>query len=199
MKTIIYLTFTVLFIFNSCHSKKNPAAQNASFGLYETVRILELPVSLFDSIKVSNIKPQLDKSLPVIGYLTNEDFVKFQSEYSRSSLRFLKTVNTVDPADKYYAVVAVRYPSVIGNADIQKAKNEDMKVILHFNRSGARKWADMTKNNIGNTVAIVINDQIYSMPIVNGEIKNGTALIDGFKDPSSAREMSASLNTSLPQ
>lgn len=199
MKTNFYSILVILILFSSCNLKKKSEAQNASFGLYETLRIVDLPASLFDSIKISTIKPQYDRGLPVVGYLTNEDFVKFQRDYSRSSLRFLKTVNTVDPEGKYYAVVAVRYPSVIGNADIQNAKNENRRVILHFNMSGARKWADMTKNNIGKTVAFAINDQIYSTPVINAEINNGTALINGFNDPSAARQMAAALNNSLPK
>lgn len=199
MKVIFYSLIVSSILFASCNSKKKSTAQNVSFGLYETVRIIDLPASLFDSIKISSIKPQYDKGLPIVGYLTREDFVKFQSDYSRNSLRFLRTAYPVDPEGKYYAVVAVKYPSIIGNADVSDVKNEDKKAILHFNMSGAGKWANVTKNNVGKMVAFVIDDLVYSTPEVNAEIKSGTAMINGFPDQESARKISDALNSSLPR
>jgi preprotein translocase subunit SecD len=197
MKTNFYIIVVILTLLSSCNLKKKSSAQNSSFGLYETVRIIDLPATLFDSIKVSNIKPQQDKGLPVIGYLTKEEFSKFQSTYSRSSIKLFRTVQPVDPEGKYYEVVAVRYPPVITNADLQKTKAEKQNVYLYFNYPGARKWAEMTKNNTGKMVAFVIDNLVYSIPLVNAEIKSGTAMINGFPDERSAFKISGTLNLSI--
>ncbi len=62
---------------------------------------------------------------------------------------------------------------------------------------GAKKWADLTKQNIGKTIAFIIDNQIYTMPVINGEIKHGVALITGLKNETFAKNISESLNSSI--
>jgi len=64
---------------------------------------------------------------------------------------------------------------------------------------GAKKWADFTKQNIGKTIAFTIDNQVYSMPIINGEIKQGIAMITGLNSESIAKNISESLNLSIPK
>lgn len=47
---------------------------------------------------------------------------------------------------------------------------------------GATKWSDLTKQNIGKSVAFIIDNQIYAMPEINSEIRNGVALITNFEN-----------------
>lgn len=52
-------------------------------------------------------------------------------------------------------------------------------VSMSMNTDGARRWAVMTKNNIGRAIAIVLDGYVYSAPNVNGEISGGNSEITG--------------------
>ena len=52
-------------------------------------------------------------------------------------------------------------------------------VSMTMNVDGARRWAAITKANVGRCVAIVLDDNVYSAPVVNGEITGGRSEITG--------------------
>ena len=53
------------------------------------------------------------------------------------------------------------------------------EVSMRMNTEGARRWAGMTKANIGKAIAIVLDGSVYSAPRVNGEITGGSSAITG--------------------
>ena len=52
-------------------------------------------------------------------------------------------------------------------------------VTMSMNTDGARRWAQLTKNNVGRAIAIVLDGCVYSAPNVNGEITGGRSEITG--------------------
>ena len=44
---------------------------------------------------------------------------------------------------------------------------------------GASKWKEITTNNVGRVTAIVLDNQVYSAPVINGAIPNGNTQISG--------------------
>jgi len=62
---------------------------------------------------------------------------------------------------------------------------------------GDKKWAELTKNNIGKMVAFTIDDLIYTMLNIMTEIKTGEALINGLGNETNAKNISQALNTSI--
>ncbi len=64
-------------------------------------------------------------------------------------------------------------------------------VSLEFTE-GKQLFAEATKNNIGKQIAIVLDDEIVSAPVVNTEITDGNAMITGHFTPEEA-EKTASL------
>ncbi len=52
-------------------------------------------------------------------------------------------------------------------------------VTMSMNTDGSRRWAQLTKNNIGRAVAIVLDGCVYSAPNVNSEITGGRSEITG--------------------
>lgn len=48
-----------------------------------------------------------------------------------------------------------------------------------MNEEGAHTWANMTRNNIGRAIAIVLNNHVYSAPQVNSAIEGGRSQITG--------------------
>ncbi len=65
-------------------------------------------------------------------------------------------------------------------------------VSLEFTEEGKQLFAEATKNNIGKQIAIVLDDEIVSAPVVNTEITDGNAMITGHFTPEEA-EKTASL------
>ena len=53
------------------------------------------------------------------------------------------------------------------------------EVSMSMNSDGARRWAEMTKANVGKAIAIVLDGVVYSAPRVNGEIDGGQSSITG--------------------
>jgi protein-export membrane protein SecD len=68
-------------------------------------------------------------------------------------------------------------------------------VELHFNDEGAKLFAQITKDNIGKVVAIYLDGQVISAPVVRDAITTGTAEISGGFTPEEARALVASLNS----
>lgn len=52
-------------------------------------------------------------------------------------------------------------------------------VSMSMNSDGARRWASLTKANVGRAIAIVLDGVVYSAPRVNGEITGGDSKITG--------------------
>jgi SecD/SecF fusion protein len=53
------------------------------------------------------------------------------------------------------------------------------EVSMSMNSEGARRWAELTKANVGKAIAIVLDGVVYSAPRVNGEISGGQSSISG--------------------
>lgn len=53
------------------------------------------------------------------------------------------------------------------------------EVTMQMNSAGARKWKNLTANNVGRSIAIILDDFVYSAPNVQGEIPNGSSSISG--------------------
>ena len=52
-------------------------------------------------------------------------------------------------------------------------------VSMQMNAEGARKWRKLTSENVGRRIAVVLDDYVYTAPVVNGEIPNGQSEISG--------------------
>ena len=61
-------------------------------------------------------------------------------------------------------------------------------VSMTMNASGARTWARMTADNIGQCIAIVLDGYVYSAPVVNQEITGGQSEISGHFTITEARD-----------
>lgn len=58
-------------------------------------------------------------------------------------------------------------------------QNGRVEVSIQMNADGAREWKRLTGDNIGRQVAIVLDNYVYSYPVVNDEIPNGSSVISG--------------------
>ena len=68
---------------------------------------------------------------------------------------------------------------VITEARQDYDQNGRVEVSLSMNTEGAKAWKRLTGDNIGRQVAIVLDNYVYSYPVVNDEIPNGSSKISG--------------------
>ncbi len=68
-------------------------------------------------------------------------------------------------------------------------------VSLQFDETGTKLFAEITKANVGKTVAIYLDGAPVSTPVVNEEIPNGQAVISGNFTPNEAKILVGRLNS----
>ncbi|MES2315810.1 MAG: protein translocase subunit SecD [Patescibacteria group bacterium] len=69
------------------------------------------------------------------------------------------------------------------------------RVSLQFDATGTKLFAEITKANVGKTVAIFLDGAPISTPVVREEIPSGTAIISGSFTPAEAKTLVGRLNS----
>ncbi|OGX85461.1 protein translocase subunit SecDF [Hymenobacter lapidarius] len=68
---------------------------------------------------------------------------------------------------------------VISDARADIGQNGQPEVLMNMSPAGSRKWAKMTAANIGQQVAMVLDEYVVSAPVVQSEITGGGTSITG--------------------
>ena len=68
-------------------------------------------------------------------------------------------------------------------------------VAMKLKGEGIKKFADLTKNNVGRRLAIVLDGRVYSAPRINEPIPNGDAVITGRFTPDEAKDLAIVLRS----
>ncbi|TLU88609.1 MAG: protein translocase subunit SecD [Chlorobium sp.] len=63
------------------------------------------------------------------------------------------------------------------------------EVLMSMNSEGTSKWARITGANIGKRVAIVLDNAVYSAPVVQSKIPNGNSVINGIESLEEAKDL----------
>jgi SecD/SecF fusion protein len=66
-------------------------------------------------------------------------------------------------------------------------------VSMQMDVDGAERWAAVTGANIKKQIAIILDDQVYSAPVVQSKIPNGSSQISGMADAKEANLLSVIL------
>jgi protein-export SecD/SecF family membrane protein len=67
-------------------------------------------------------------------------------------------------------------------------------IVITFNSEGAKRFRDITANNVGTALGIFLDDTLISSPVIQEAIPNGEATVTGSFTPDSARELVRNLN-----
>lgn len=67
-------------------------------------------------------------------------------------------------------------------------------VSLDFNKEGAEKFAEITRNNVGRVLAVFLDGQPISTPVIREEITGGSAQISGGFTVDEAKDLVRNLN-----
>lgn len=63
------------------------------------------------------------------------------------------------------------------------------EISMAMNAEGAKEWKKITGSNVGKSIAIVLDDVVYSAPRVNGEISGGRSSISGSFTVEEAKDL----------
>ena len=106
-------------------------------------------------------------------------------------LRLFWSVDAVNKAteNNVYSLYAIKSTnrngraSLEGDVIVEAADSYDQYgnpcVTMAMNTDGSRRWAQLTKGNVGRSIAVVLDGYVYSAPNVKGEITGGSSEITG--------------------
>ncbi len=115
-------------------------------------------------------------------------------------VRFMWSIKPIQDGSSYYELVAIKANTRDGKAPLDGSVVVDAHkgfsgtsayadVSMSMNAEGAKVWARLTADNIGKSIAIVLDGYVYSYPRVNGEIKGGQSSITGNFTPEEADDL----------
>ena len=150
---------------------------------------------------------------PVVGTVHYTDTAKvmamLNSQVAKTvlprELRLCWTVKAIDAAESFYQLVALKAqtsgrPSLEGDvitdarADFGQT-SAYANVSMTMNAEGARDWQRITRDNIGKSIAIVLDGYVYSFPTVQNEIAGGNSQITGNFTVEEAKDLANTLNS----
>lgn len=112
----------------------------------------------------------------------------YSKKFLPSDLRLLWTVKADKMLGDKFGLIAIKtgpQGKAQMNGDVvtqAQSEYEQMKgqvVTMKMNDEGARQWSRLTGANVNRQVAVVLDDQVYSYPNVNGQIDGGNTEISG--------------------
>lgn len=116
------------------------------------------------------------------------------------NLNFKWTAKAIDDEEKFYRLIAIKVTGRDGRAPLEGDVITDARqdyaemgsrpeVSMTMNSEGAKIWARLTKENVGKSIAIVLDGYVRSYPNVNGEITGGRSSITGMESVEEAMDL----------
>ncbi len=116
------------------------------------------------------------------------------------NLAFRWTAKAIDKEEKFYRLIAIKVTGRDGRAPLEgdvitdaRQDYADMgsspEVTMRMNSEGAKVWARLTKDNVGKSIAIVLDGYVRSYPNVTGEISGGSSSITGLESVEEAKDL----------
>jgi SecD/SecF fusion protein len=129
-------------------------------------------------------------------YLNDPAVIKFFPV----DVKFSYTVKPYDSEEKFVQLVALRVTNRDGKSamegdvvtDASQAfgqYNSSAEVSMSMNQEGAKQWKRLTAENIGKSIAIVLDGYVYSYPTVQSEISGGRSAISGDFSVNEAKDL----------
>ncbi len=151
---------------------------------------------------------------PVVGYSHFKDtstvnqYLKLQqikSVFPRTMV-FRWTAKATDKDGNFFQLIAIKVSSRDGRAPLDGGavtearqdfgQNKATSVVdMTMNAEGAKVWQRMTRENVGKSVAVVLDDYVQSFPTVQGEIPNGRTEISGQFTVDEAKDLANMLKS----
>ena len=150
---------------------------------------------------------------PVVGMVHYTDTAKVNEMLNSTiakqvlprDLRLKWTVKAIDEAGSIYQLVALKAQRD-GRASLEGDVITDARadfsqlsayanVSMSMNAEGAKAWQRITRDNIGKSIAIVLDGYVYSFPTVQNEIAGGNSQITGNFTVEEAKDLANTLKS----
>jgi SecD/SecF fusion protein len=151
---------------------------------------------------------------PVVGYAHFKDTAKvneylklpqIKSVFPRTMI-FRWSAKATSSEGNFYQLIAIKVSSRDGRAPLDGGavtearqdfgQNKASSVVdMTMNAEGAKVWQRMTRENVGKSVAVVLDDYVQSFPTVQGEIPNGRTEISGQFTVDEAKDLANMLKS----
>lgn len=135
---------------------------------------------------------------PVVGFVAIKDTGKVNQFLNMpevkavfpAKLRFLWAAKPYDEEGKFLQLLAIKVNDRDGQAPLEGDVIIDAfqsfgqfggqpEITMKMNAFGAKTWKSLTRENIEKSIAIVLDDFVYSFPTVQNEISGGVSVITG--------------------
>ncbi len=145
---------------------------------------------------------------PCVGYALGKDTAQVNSYLNLAKVRetlprdvkFLWAVKPISEESNLFELIAVKAGNRDGSASLAgdvitdardnfEQANGRVVVDMEMNAEGAKTWARLTKDNIGKSIAIVLDGFVYSYPTVQSEITGGRSQISGNFTVNEAKDL----------
>jgi SecD/SecF fusion protein len=135
---------------------------------------------------------------PVVGYAAIRDTAKVNEYLNNPKVKsifpprskFFWSFKPIDKEETTLQLIAIRTTSRDGKAPLSGDIIADARkmfeqgsgspsISMSMNTEAANIWKRLTRENIGKSIAIVLDNSVYSFPTVQGEIAGGNSSITG--------------------
>jgi SecD/SecF fusion protein len=120
-------------------------------------------------------------------------------------LKFAWTAKPVDKQGLYYQLIALKVTTLnkeapltgkaVTNSRVDISQYGEREISLSMNPEGASIWRRLTADNIGKSIAIMLDGIVYSFPTVQSEIAGGQSQITGNFTNTEASDLANILNS----
>ncbi|NEW84939.1 MAG: protein translocase subunit SecDF [Mariniphaga sp.] len=151
---------------------------------------------------------------PVVGYAHSKDTAavseylnmqQIKSIFPRTML-FRWTAQPTEKEGNFFQLIALKVTNRDGRAPLDGdavvdarqdfGQNKASSVVdMNMNNEGAKIWQRMTRENVGRSVAVVLDNYVQSFPTVQGEIPNGRTEISGNFSVEEAKDLANMLKS----
>ncbi len=151
---------------------------------------------------------------PVVGYTHSKDTAQVSEYLNLPQIKsiFPRTILfrwTAQPTQKegnFFQLIALKVTNRDGRAPLEGdvvsdarqdfGQNKSNSVVdMNMTAEGAKIWQRMTRENIGKSVAVVLDNYVQSFPTVQGEIPNGRTEISGNFTVEEAKDLANMLKS----
>jgi len=159
------------------------------------------------------MQPLPRQGAPIVGYVSKQDTARVNElmsdpevqEMIPEGVSFWWAASPVGQSGNTFALLGVQTePELLGeviteaSVTFNRTSNQPM-VSMSMNSQGTRQWSRLTAANVGERVAIVLDELVYSYPNIQERIPGGRTQIEGLESRQEASDIVTVLQSgSLP-
>jgi len=149
---------------------------------------------------------------PLIGYVNSKDtalvnryLTMLEGSFANTKFAWGAKAVKMNAPGNYFELYALKISTTDGKAKLEGDKvadawqdydqNGKVEVSMMMTSEGAKIWKKMTADNIGKSIAIVLDNVVYSAPTVQNEIPNGRSAITGHFDVAEGQDLATVLKS----